>query len=461
MDIKITEIIEAVQGKPLGVLQEDLEIAAISTDTRTLGKNDVFFALQGPRFNGHDFIAEASQKGARHFVVSDAEKIHKKGKTADNFILVKDVLQAYGDLAKFFRRKFRIPAIAVTGSSGKTTVKEMIAHILSSKFSVLKNRGTENNLIGVPKTLLHLEPSHEILVLEMGTNQPGEIDRLSSMIGPQIGILTQIGYSHLEKLKSIEGVREEKLGLLRHLERGGTLVLNGEDPMLKDLKSGVHRMVRVGFEKEGNDFFADNVWCQETGSSFRLNGKELFEIPLLGRHNILNSLLAIGAGVLMGVDVEVIRQSLKEFKPISGRFHLKNIEGIFFIDDSYNSNPTSFRVALETLKSFKIPGQKGVVFGDMLELGEKGEELHREIGAFFAELLFDFVIAVGPLSHLAMEEAVKNGFNASKVHLAKDSVEAGNICRGLVSPGDKVLVKGSRGMKMEKVFECFTPSSIL
>ncbi len=403
---------------------------------------------------------DAARKGAVHFVISDLGKVPAD---ADSFnvIVVPDVLAAYGDLAKFFRGRFEIPAIAVTGSSGKTTVKELLAQALSTQFSVLKNRGTENNLIGVPKTILQLEASHEVLLLEMGTNQPGEIARLSSIAAPQIGILTQIGYSHLEKLKNIEGVLEEKLGLLTNLARGGTLLLNNEDPFLKNVKSGAHRVLRVGFQKEGNDFFADNIWCHESGSSFRLNEKEIFEIPLVGRHNILNAMLAIAAAVTMGADRDRVRQKLKEFKAISGRLDLKNIDGVQFIDDSYNSNPTSFRAALETLKSFKTRGKKGVVFGDMLELGVQAEDLHRQMGSLLAELTFDFIIAAGPLSRLAAEEALKNGFNSSRVHCAQNSVEAGRICRSMVAEGDWVLVKGSRGMKMEKVFECFTPSSIL
>ena len=452
MDVNILEIAKAVGGKPLSAPREAIEIGKISTDTRVIGKNDVFFALRGLHFDGHDFVEQAFEKGARHFVLSDPSKAPKNGKGECHVLLVKDVLTAYGDFAFFYRRKFKIPALAVTGSSGKTTVKELAAHALSSKFTVLKNKGTENNLVGVPKTILQLEPSHEALVLEMGTNQPGEIARLSEIIEPQLAILTQIGDSHLEKLKNREGVREEKLGLLAHLERGGTLFINNEDPMLKEVKSGAHRVIRVGFGQEGNDFFADNIWCHEGGSSFRMNGKEIFDIPLIGRHNILNSLLAIAAAVTFGVDTELIRKSLKEFKPVSGRLNLKTIEGVVFIDDSYNSNPTSFRAALDTLKSFKTRGKKAVVFGDMLELGDKAEDFHREIGALLAELMFDFVIGAGPLAQVAIEEALKRGFNRSRAYPVQDSVEAGKLCRQMAAPGDMVLVKGSRGMKMEKVF---------
>lgn len=449
MDVKIAEVLKAVQGHVVRPLDESVPIAKVSTDTRTLSKNDLFFALQGPHFDGHDFVADAVEKGAAHFVVSREDKAPASG----NSIVVRDTLAAYGDLGAFFRGKFDVPAVGITGSSGKTTVKELTAHILSSKFSVLKNRGTENNLVGVPKTLLQIEPSHEVLVIEMGTNQPGEIARLASLVKPQIGILTQIGHSHLEGLGSIEGVREEKLGLLSQLERGGTLFLNGEDPMLKGVASGAHRILRAGFSKEGNDFWADNVWSHENGSSFYLNGKDFFEIPLLGRHNILNSLLAAAAALTLGMDAESVKKALKEFRPISGRLQPKTVDGVTYIDDSYNSNPTSFRAALEALKAYKTRGKKGVVFGDMLELGESGETLHREAGRHLSDLLFDFVVATGPLSKLAAEEAVKNGYDASRMHWAKTSAEAGTILKGLAAPGDVVLVKGSRGMKMEKVFE--------
>ena len=460
MNLTISQILKAVEGTAATPLRDSLGLGNISTDSRQLGKNDVFFALGGPNFDGHDFIDAAISKGARHFVVSNPAKFPKNSKTEVNLIVVPDVLKAYGNLAAFFRGQFHVPAVAITGSSGKTTVKELAAQALSSRFSVLKNHGTENNLVGVPKTILQLESSHEIMVLEMGTNQPGEISRLSSIISPQAAVLTLIGPSHLEKLKDIEGVRKEKMGVVANVERGGTLFVNGEDARLVDVQSGSHRVVRVGLTKDGNDYFADNIWCHETGTSFQLNGKEVFETSLIGRHNIINSLLAIAVALTFGAPMEDIRRSLKEFKPVSGRLNLKNIEDVIFIDDSYNSNPVSFRAALETLKSFKTRGKKGVVFGDMLELGSQAEAFHREAGSLLSQLMFDFVIATGPLANFAAQEALKNGVNSSSVYMASDSAEAGKICRGLVAAGDMVLVKGSRAMKMEKVFEYFKMEAV-
>ncbi len=460
MGVKISEIVQATGARTVGALNEDLPIHKISTDTRTLEKNDAFFALSGPRFDGHDFIQECLDKGASHLIVSDPQKVKIAELKNINVLLVPDTLKAYGDLAAVVRKKFKVPAVAVTGSSGKTTVKELLAHTASSRFRVLKNRGTENNLVGVPKTLLQLDPSHELLVLEMGTNRPGEIDRLSSMISPQMGIITQIGHAHLEGLGTLEGVCQEKLRLMHHLERGGILILNGSSPELKAVSSGVHRVLRVGIAADGNDFTANCIRWNENGGSFYLNDKEFFETRLIGAHNILNCLLVIAACVSLGMELSEIKNGIASFKPVPGRMNLKTVDGIHFIDDTYNANPLSFRAALEALKDLPVKGKKGVVCGDMLELGKESERLHREIGLLFAGLSFDFLIATGRFSRWLADESTRRGFDAQKIFLAKDSSDAGALCHRVASAGDWVLVKGSRGNQMEKVFECFTTSSI-
>lgn len=457
MDVNIKEVVEALRAKPLAQLHEDWITSGVSTDTRTVAKDDLFFALKGARFDAHDFLKEAFEKGARHFVVSDPKRVPAEVKKSANILVVQDTLQAYGDLAKFTRQKFRIPAVAVTGSSGKTTVKELTAHILSQRFKVLKNRGTENNLVGVPKTLLGLDPSHEVMVLEMGTNRPGEIDRLSSIIAPQIGVVTQIGRAHLEGLGSQEGIRKEKLSVLNHIERGGALITNGQDPLMGDVKSGVHRILPVGFLKETCALAAEQAWCRESGISFALSG-EIYESPLLGRHNTLNALFAIQTAFLLGLGPDEIRKGLSTFKPVAGRLSMREIEGIFFIDDTYNANPDSYKAAFETLKEFKLRERKGIVCGDMFELGPGSEKLHRELGALAAEMLFDFVIAAGPQMKFFAQEAVKRGLEPKRVHHVKDALAAGKLCREIVTAGDRVLVKGSRGMQMERIFDCFITS---
>ncbi len=440
----------------------------VSTDTRLLEKGDVFFALVGKRFDAHDFIPQALEKGVSVFVVSDRNKVKEEWLKKADFIYVEDTLAAYGDLACFYRKKIKVPVVAITGSVGKTTVKELLAHLLSARFKVLKNRGTENNLVGVPKTLFLLEKDTEVVVLEMGTNAPGEIERLSSIIRPQAAILTQIGHSHLERLKSLEGVRKEKLMVLKNLERGGILFVNGEDPQLANVRSGVHRVVRVGFPPKANpplavdlpraDVIAERVEGSEEGTQFYVDGVKM-TTPLVGRHNVLNCLLAIECAKSLGMEAHEIQAALATFKCVPGRLTIKTLSNITFLDDSYNSNPTSFRAALETLKGLETQGKKGVVSGDMLELGPQSEAFHREIGREIASAQLDFAVAAGPLSVSLAEEAVKWGFPAEKMFHVKDSAEAGKVCQKLASAGDLVLIKGSRGMQMEKILECFTSFS--
>ncbi len=430
----------------------------VSTDTRLLEKDDIFFALIGKRFDAHDFIPQALEKGVSFFVVSDRKKIKGEWLKKADFTFVEDTLTAYGDLACFYRKKFKIRIIAITGSVGKTTVKELLTHLLSVRFKVLKTRGTENNLIGVPKTLFQLEKDIEVAVLEMGTNAPGEIERLSAIIQPQAAIVTQIGHSHLEGLKSLEGVRQEKLKVLKNLERGGILFVNGENPFLANVISGVHRVVRIGFDPANADVLAERVEGVGVGTTFYVEGVQMMT-PLVGRHNVLNCLLAIECAKGLGLEILEIQKALATFKSIPGRLTFKTLSDITFLDDSYNSNPTSFRAALDTLKGLESHGKKGVVCGDMLELGAQSEPLHREIGCEIARAGLDFAVAAGPLSAWLAEEAVKQGFPAEKMFHVKDSAEAGKVCQKLVTAGDLVLVKGSRGMQMERVFDCFTSCS--
>ncbi len=441
MDIDISKFKQALQSR-------------ISTDTRFIEKNDVFFAFKGEKFDGHDFLMEAFEKGARTFVVSDKAKIPSLLRSQARILEVKDTVTAYGDWAAYVRTQFKIPFVAVTGSVGKTTAKELVAHFLKCKYKVLHNRGTENNLIGVPKTLLQLDDTYEAAVLELGTNAPGEIERLASLVKPQVGILTQIGFCHLEGLGSVEGVKKEKLGLVPHIEHGGLLLLNGEDPRLADVQSSVHRVVRVGFSKPVCDVTAEQIEIHENGTSFKLNGKEHFETQLIGRHNLIHILFAIEVARHLGVELPAMQQSLASFKAVPGRLQIKKTNGLIFIDDSYNSNPTSFEAALETLKNMKVDGRKAVVCGDMLELGEHTEKLHRQLGQRLAQLKPSYIVTTGPNCKYLVDEATKAGYDAQRIFNTAHSMEAGQILKNQAQPGDVVLVKGSRGMAMEKVLTC-------
>lgn len=457
MDFELSWIAEACAATVTGDTAQ--KVRRIWTDTRTLEKGDLFLALVGAKYDAHDFIAEAHERGGRAFLVSDASKIPAAIRKDSVILTVPDTLVAYGEIARRHRLLFKIPVIAVTGSVGKTTVKELLAQLLSTHYRVLKNRGTENNLVGVPKTLLQMGPEHEVAVIEIGTNAPGEIERLTRMLTPQMAVLTAVGPSHLEGLKSIEGVKAEKLKVLAHLERGGLLIVNGEDPLLKDVQSGVHRIVRAGWSGTGCDFEAAGLWCHEKGCSFQIGEKDRYETPLIGKHLALDCVIALAATASFETSLEERQKALASFKSVAGRMQLKEHDGIRFLDDTYNCNPTSLRSALETIKGFKVRERKVVIVGDMYELGQKSEEYHRQAGAWISEGLFDLVITAGKAAGWAADEAVRLGSDASRVHATADSEAAGKLYRKLARPGDLVLVKGSRGMQMEKVFECFITSS--
>jgi UDP-N-acetylmuramoyl-tripeptide--D-alanyl-D-alanine ligase len=459
VDIELTDLAQILKGKILSQAYPRIQHPRFSTDTRLIEKNDIFFAFKGEKFDGHDFLEEAFDKGARTFIVSDDAKSKHAFLKEANVIKVADTVTAYGDCAAHVRLQFNIPFIAITGSVGKTTAKELVAHFLQASLKVLKNRGTENNLIGVPKTLLQLTSAHEAAVLELGTNAPGEIDRLASVVKPQIGILTQIGYSHLEGLKSLQGVKKEKTSLISHIDRGGLLLLNGEDPEQADIQSGVHKIVRVGFSRPQADVVAEQIWSHENGTTFRLNGQELFETQLIGRHNLIHVLFAIEVSRRLGIEMALMQKCLPSFKSVPGRLQIKKADEIVFIDDSYNSNPTSFEAALETLKNMKVRGRKAVVCGDMLELGERAIELHRKMGKILAQMKLAYIVAAGDLCQYLVDEAIKDGYDAQRIFHVPNSLEAGQIVMKQALPQDVVLIKGSRRMAMEKILNCFSNSS--
>jgi UDP-N-acetylmuramoyl-tripeptide--D-alanyl-D-alanine ligase len=311
----------------------------------------------------------------------------------------------------------------------------------------------------VPKTIFALEPSHEILVLELGTNLPGEIARLTEIAAPDTAIVTRIGPSHLQGLGTIEGVRAEKLSIARGLKPGGTLWVNGDDPLLKDARVENAPVRRVSAGDPGADLLAQDVSVDGEGTRFRV-GSISFRLPCLGRHNVLNALLVLGVARGFGMTDAAVAERLAGFRPVGGRLEVRRIEGLTFLDDSYNANPVSFEAALNALAEFPAAGKKIVVAGDMLELGPGSPEFHRALGRRAAEKNFDFFLTAGPRQREAADEAVRAGLPASRVRACLDAAEAGVALRSLAASGDVILVKGSRGMKMETVIACFLPSYI-
>lgn len=434
----------------------DFKSLRVSTDTRSIRPGDVFFALKGERFDGHDFIAQALSKGAGTIVYSRPE-CRVDSDASVKWIPVDDTLRAYGDWAAQARLQRGIPVVAVTGSSGKTTVKEMLAHVLSGSLAVHKTHGTENNLVGVPKTIFECPSGSRAMVLELGTSFPGEIARLSAIAQPDQAIVTRVGPSHLQGLGSIEGVLREKLSIAEGLRKDGVLWLNADDPVLAAVRPTGVRVMRAGQEGSGADLTARAVREEAEVIRFEAEGCA-FRLPCLGRHNVSNALLVLGAAKAFGLTAAQVAGRLESFRPVSGRLAVRRIESYTFLDDTYNANPLSFEAALAALAAYPSRGRKLAVAGDMLELGEQSEQFHRQLGRQAAQARLDGWITAGERCRAAADEAVRAGMDASAVCACADSAQAAEALRAVIRPGDVVLVKGSRGMKMEKVFECFSPS---
>jgi len=448
---RISEIEKATGGKA-SMRQKNRRFAGICADSRTIKRGELFICLRGERFDGHDFIRQALRRGARGVVVSDTEKYAFKGAPV---IRVKDTLKALGDIAAYHRRRFAVPAVGITGSNGKTTAKEMIAHILGRRYNVLKNAGTENNLIGLPLALLRLKKMHDIAVLEMGTNRPGEIGRLTEILKPSIGVITNIGLSHLEFLKNKQGVLKAKSELIRRLRRGDKAVLNGDDAMLSRARTRAGR-ITFGF-KGCNDFRAACV-KSDGGVRFVLNGAYPFRIDTPGSYNIYNALAAIAVARQFGVSIHEMREALASFEFPAMRMERRNIKGITVINDAYNSNPLSLRAAVETLSGLKA-GRKIIVSGDMYELGARSRYYHGMAGRVIAASSVDALVTVGPLSGETAAAAGRAGMNGRSVTACSDAREAAGILKRLARKGDAVLIKGSRAMKMGGILEALDGDS--
>lgn len=372
----------------------------------------------------------------------------KKG----SVILVSDTVSSLGAIASSHRRKFRIPVIAVTGSNGKTTTKEMIAHLLSKLGPVLKNEGTKNNHIGVPLTLLRLEPHHRFAVLELGMSGKGEIGTLSRMAAPTTGVITNIGPAHLGSLNDLETVFACKMEIVEGLKKRGNLVLNREDPYLKEVTSSYHCIVFFG---KGSSFESSQLEEKGDHLSFRLNGGPEGTLPLLGSHNVENALAAVATATLHRMMPSSSLSRFKDFKGPEGRMTLRRIQEIDFIDDTYNANPESTRRALETFRTLPTKGKRIFVLGDMLELGEGSENYHAALGEKVASSSIALFVTVGGHSRSALEKARSCGMPEEQLAHFGSPLAAAEFLVAKVKPGDRVLVKGSRGMKMEEVLRGF------
>lgn len=445
------EIAGAAKGRLLGA-GTDPEVSGASIDSRSIKAGDMFIALRGENFDGHDFINKAVEHGA---VLVITEKELKDCSVP--YILVEDSLKALQEIARHYRNKFHIPFVAVTGSSGKTTTKDMIASVLSQRFTVLKTEGNLNNAIGLPLMLLRLDHSHEIAVLEMGMNNPGEIRLLADIVRHHVAVISNVGTAHIEYLGSRENILKAKLEIFTYFGKDNIAVINGDNDMLAGFDSDKFGILRYGLG-EGNDITARGI--QEKGEegidfTVELSGvKESFNVPIPGIHNVYNALSAISTAKLFGLKPEEIRKGLISFKPSKNRMDIVNTSGgIRIINDVYNANPDSMRAAMNVLQSFSNAGRKVLITADMLELGGASSEEHYKVGEYAAELGIDVVVSVGNFSGDVINGAKAAGIEAGSLCAFAAKEEAAPRILELLQPGDTVLIKGSRGMKMEYVVD--------
>lgn len=448
--MKISRILEATGGKLLsGSSDIDIDLAKISTDSRTIKKGEFFLALSGANFCGSDFLDAAFENGATGAIIERIPASKKYGKKI--LIKVKDATKALQEIAALHRTKFDIPVICVTGSNGKTTVKEMIAAVLSTRYNVLKNEGTKNNHIGVPQTLLKLNKKHQICVLELGTNHKGEIKTLSAIAKPTMAVVTNIGPSHLEFLVDLEGVYREKMDLVRALKANSIAIINGDDPFLAKTKMSGRKIVRYGL-KNKNDLRAENIHIDADKIRFNIDGSNKFELNLLGRHNVCNALAAIAAASIFNVNARSVKEALLNFKPASMRLNRVDVNGISVINDSYNSNPLSMKTALEAIGAHPAHA-KWIVSGDMLELGVEAARFHKTVGELIAASGADGLITIGKFSKYTLSGASSRGMSKDSLWHCDTHDEIAEVLKKVARRGDMVLVKGSRSMKMERVIE--------
>jgi UDP-N-acetylmuramoyl-tripeptide--D-alanyl-D-alanine ligase len=438
----LSEIAKAVSGKAFG----ECEIKDISIDSRQINKDTLYVAIIGERFDGHTFCKSAQDNGAVAFMVS-------KEPTDCNlpYVLVDNTEDAFLELSKYYLSKLNIKRVAVTGSVGKTTTKEMVYSVLSQKYKTLKTQGNLNNQIGLPRTIFSLDDTYEAGVFELGMSDFGEISKLSKAVRPEMAIITKIGVSHMETLGSREGIMKAKLEVLDGMQNGAPLFVSADDDYLGNYTSSTHRVVKFAIKNKKADYIAEDIKENgyETEFTVLFNGNsQKVTIPTIGQHNVYDALSAFAVGMECGVSPKDIAEGLKNYKPSGMRQNVVNHNDITVIEDCYNASPDSMKASISTLDGMKCNGKKIAVLADMLELGHISKDAHYDVGKWVAESNIDVLLCYGDESK-NMEKGAKDFNQKSVIHFdSKDDLNKELV--KTVNKGDIVLFKGSRGMALEE-----------
>src|SRR6266446_3170167 len=435
-------------------------IERISTDSRTIKRGELFVALRGENFDGHNFVESVAKTGAAGAIVG----LNWTRKIPANFTLIRveDTLRAYQNLAANYRKSLPLKVLAITGSNGKTSTKDFAAAVLDRRFRVTKTQGNFNNHVGLPRTMLEATSQDEVAVWEIGMNHPGEVAMLAKLAAPDTAIITNIGVAHIEFMASREAIAVEKGALAQAVGAEGTVILNADDPFSEGIAARTSAKIIFAGITEGT-VRASEITQSATGTHFTiLEGAHRCraQLPVPGLHMVQNALLAVAAGRVFGLSLEECAAGLVAAPLTKARLQIKEIRGVQFLDDSYNANPDSMKAALRTLVELDAEGQRIAVLGEMRELGDESERRHREVGEAAATLKVDHLIAIGNVAATIAEAAQRAGLQNSST--VASTAEAAELLGELAAPGDLILIKGSRLARTEQVIEAFrNPQSIV
>ena len=451
--LTIKELILASEGQLVSKCNEETLVTDIVIDSRKASKDNAFVAIVGENLDGHDFINLAINQGCKTIIKNKNNNVDIENKEI-NVIEVNNTEIALGDIARFYKNKFEIPFIAVTGSVGKTTTRDMVHSTISAKYNSLKNVGNLNNQFGVPLTLFNLNKGHECAVIEMGMSGFNEIEYLVNIVHPQIGIISNVGYSHVEHLGSRDGIFKAKMEITTNFDESSLLIVNGDDDCLKTLKNKdlVYKLKTFGFEKN-NDIYCESFEMDEDSINFRavIDGKkEEFFIPTVGKHNIYNAMAAILVGINLNMTIEEIKDGLKNFQCTKNRLDIIKNNNLTIIDSVYNASIDSMTAALNILGRYE--SRRVAILGDMFEMGEFAEFGHRQVGKAALENV-DILIAIGKDAEFIVKELKESNMNPDNLYHFETKEEAIEKLDEIIKANDTILVKASRGMHLEKIVE--------
>lgn len=445
--VSFHEIVKAVNGEII-INNKCDKYNYVSTDTRKICENSIFVALKGENFNGNDYVIQASEKGANLCIIDEIKFNAEDVKENTSVILVKDTRKALLNLAEYYRSKLKVKIVAITGSTGKTSTKDLVAAALSSNLKVFKTKGNFNNEIGMPLMMLEIDNTYDVAVLEMGMSSLGEIHRLAKVAKPDIALITNIGISHIENLKTRENILKAKMEITDFFTEKCTLIINSENDLLSTLKEDKYNLTKIGFN-DFADYKGESIELTEKDISFSLvhkKEKENFNIEVLGKHNVLNSLLAIATARTLGISYKEIKNGMNNLSVTSMRLDIVKCKGYTIIDDCYNASPDSMKAALDVMQS--VSGKRKIaVFGTMKELGSEGYKSHKEVGRYASKMGIEELLVLGEYS-----AAYKEGFNNdNKFKKFNTTKEASQYLKANLQNEDIILIKASRSMKFEDI----------